>query len=289
MSHTVATLTRPRPSESRKTPPKVEASGRAAASNASHDLTRDRHRAVLMAELHRMRTRVKRMKATELRHRELVELLHVVLSDRAFVRVLAEQGFTTMPRLIMEHLSGTVGTRTIAAENPHESEGARSKVNGLCQKAAAILAGYELPAVTITAMRSMSPQRQVEVAHEMQAGNNCTVEFAHALLAATPKVLRMAGRRICQDDEARAAVLSSIERSLRKLHLQAQALEPEHNDNLVYLALGGGVARAWTGSDVVMAWLRTQSPRYAAFLGKLATEAGRASKASKRPLKLSYA
>jgi hypothetical protein len=142
--------------------------------------------------------------------------------------------------------------------------------------------------MAIAAIRSMSPGRQIKVAHEMQAGNNCTAEFARALLAATPRGLRIAGTRVYRADEARAAALSSIERSLRTLYARARILEPCHSDNFFYLALGGTVARAWTANGKVITWLFARYPRHAAFLKNLAVEAGRATKASRRALKLSY-
>ncbi|CAB3768969.1 hypothetical protein LMG29739_05422 [Paraburkholderia solisilvae] len=288
MGRPVVAPKRSRPCMRKSMSPEAQAHRRDVTRNASPDLSGDRHYAILIAERCRMRKHVNNMRATEVQHKEFVDLLSTLLSDEAFVRVLGEQGFTTMPRMLMEHLSGIVDAKSDAVAYPCENGGADNRLNDLCAEAANILSGRELPAMAIVAMRSMSSGRQIEVAHEMLAGHNYTAEFARALLAATPEHMRAVGARVYRAVEVRAIALSSIEQSLRKLYVRAGMLEPGHTDNLFYLALGGTVARAWTANGEIITWLLARYPRHAAFLEKLTVEAGRAAKASRRALKLSY-
>jgi hypothetical protein len=123
MKRPVPAPRRPRPSRSMNIPPEAQAHGRTAAKNAPPDLSSDRHYAVLIAERRRMRKHVKNMNATVTQHKEFVDLLRALLSDEAFVRLLAEQGFTTMPRVLMEHLGGTVSTRADAVANLGKEKG----------------------------------------------------------------------------------------------------------------------------------------------------------------------
>lgn len=263
-------------------------SGQAFANTVSLDLKADRHYKVLIEERRRLRVHVKNMKATESQHGLLVASLRALLSDREFVRLLARQGFTTMPKLLHQHLSASADIEGIPGETADERQGTINLTNGLCLGAARILAAQSLPVLTIAAMGSMSSARQIAVAREMQDGNNYTVDFARALLAATPRDLRASGARIRKADEARAVLLAGIERSLMGLQLDTRALEQNHNSKLFFLALGGGVVRLWASNGEVKSWLRARYPRYAVFLEKLAMEADCARTAPRRAMTLSY-
>ncbi|QYD68771.1 hypothetical protein KZJ38_21560 [Paraburkholderia edwinii] len=109
-----------------------------------------------------MRKHVKKMNATAVRHKEFVDLLRALLSDEEFVRVLAEQGITTMPRLLAEHTSGMVGNEAHAVANLREDKSVDNQLTVLSFEAATLLSGHEMPAMAIAAIRSMSPGRQIE-------------------------------------------------------------------------------------------------------------------------------
>jgi hypothetical protein len=134
----------------------------------------------------------------------------------------------------------------------------------------------------------MVPSRQVFVAEVMIGQNNCSGDFARALLAATPAHLRIDDPRGRQSHPGRAKRLAVMERGLVKMQARAQDLTVAYNDELLLLALAASYIRGWIQNDVLRLWLRSRHPEDLVFLERLATRSDRSKKA-KRSMKLSYA
>jgi len=67
---------------------------------------RGKAQAILSLELSRQRHAVDSMRATDSEAAELVAILRELLGDPAFVAFMRTRGFTTMPRLLHERVTG---------------------------------------------------------------------------------------------------------------------------------------------------------------------------------------
>ncbi|WP_175773457.1 hypothetical protein [Paraburkholderia phenazinium] len=245
----------------------------------------------LKHELTRQRAVVEAMEATCAEATLLANTLEVLLCDADFIATLKAQGFNTLPRLLHERLlGGAIMTSPLSDEPLTVSRAERIERDArrdFCHAAASMVVGMDLPVRTINAIRQMTPARQVVAVGLMCAGNNFGGDFARGLLAATPRVKRIAtdqGRRSREDGARR---LARVERQLLEMLERARNLESVHFDTLVYLAVAGSAVRSWMVNKEVVAWLGARYPRDGATLMRIAGNADYA-KEAKRPMKLPY-
>ncbi|PRX31673.1 hypothetical protein B0G75_105463 [Paraburkholderia sp. BL18I3N2] len=158
---------------------------------------------------------------------------------------------------------------------------------GICPEAADQLTGYRLPERTHTALARMVPSRQVAVASVMVRQNNCSGDFARALLAATPAGLRADDPRGRQSDREGVRRLADMERGLIRVQLVAQELAAGYYDDLFLLALTASFVGSWMRNDVVRLWLQSRYPGNAVTLGRMASRS-ECARHAKRPMKLAY-
>lgn len=159
---------------------------------------------------------------------------------------------------------------------------------GVCPEALRQLAEYRLPDRTVAALTRMVPSRQLGVAELMVRGNNCSGDFARALLAATPASQRADDPRGRQSNCERARQLSGMEKGLVRMQVMAGSLKSAFDDDLYYLALAASFVRSWMGDDVVRTWLQAHYPGNAITLARLVS-ASEAATVPKRRMKLPYA
>jgi hypothetical protein len=134
----------------------------------------------------------------------------------------------------------------------------------------------------------MVPSRQVAVASVMVRQNNCSGDFARALLAATPAGLRADDPRGRQSDRDGVRRLAAMERGLIRAQLAAQELAAGYYDDLFLLALTASFVGSWMRNDVVRLWLQSRYPGNAVTLGRMASRS-ECARHAQRPMKLAYA
>lgn len=158
---------------------------------------------------------------------------------------------------------------------------------GICPEAADQLTGYRLPERTLAALARMVPSRQIAAASVMVRQNNCSGDFARALLAATPAVLRADDPRGRQSDRGGARRLAAMERELVRRQLAAQQLAAGYYEDLLLLALTASFVRGLMRNDVVRLWLQSRYTGNAITLERMASRSDSARR-PKRPMKLPY-
>ncbi|MGF6900378.1 hypothetical protein [Paraburkholderia sp. GAS348] len=250
-----------------------------------------RIREAIKEECERQRAALARKEAADAQITLLGSILGELLSQADFVAVLEVAGFTAIPRLVQQRLQPRFPeTRAVPAKQDTGSDTTPYKQGNAVdasEDAAAIPAGQTLPARTIQALGRMVPVRRTAVANLMNAVDNLTGDFAHALLAATPEGMRVTVARSERVDSSRARSFARIEKRLMGLHAKNQMLSAGHNDNLRYLAVCASYVRGWTHNRHIVAWLRLHYPVHAASLEQIAQEADCA-KEPKRAMKLPY-
>lgn len=163
----------------------------------------------------------------------------------------------------------------------------RSGVDAICAEALTQLAGFRLPDRTITALGRMVPSRQLAASRVMAAGNNCSGDFARALLAATDASGRADDPRGRMSNPRHVIQLAAMEQTLIDLQDKARSLSPGFYRNLSWLALSTSLIRNWVQDPVVWAWLQSRYPDSAATLMRHAT-ASETILVPKRRMKLPY-
>ncbi|WP_144138105.1 hypothetical protein [Paraburkholderia sp. BCC1884] len=139
----------------------------------------------------------------------------------------------------------------------------------------------------MAALIRMASSRQSSVAQVMVRQNNCSGDFARALLAATPASQRADDPRGRQSDSERVRLLSGLESGLVRMQLTGRSLKPAFNDDLYYLALTASFVRGWMGDEDVRTWIEAHYPGNAVTLKQLVS-ASEAATVPKRPMKLPY-
>ncbi|WP_306456595.1 plasmid partitioning protein RepB C-terminal domain-containing protein [Paraburkholderia bryophila] len=169
-----------------------------------------------------------------------------------------------------------------------KATGGLQSVPGLCEGAAALVAGLTLPRRTVAALEKMVPARQVAAVRTMVAVDNLSGDFARALLAATPANERTDDARGRQSHPDCANRLGRMERELAQMQVEAAEKRSRYEADLVYLALTASFVRNWMNNEVIVSWLESHHPRCAIALARLASKSDFAIEAA-RPMKLPYA
>lgn len=251
-----------------------------------------RIRDAIKEECERQRVALARKETADSQITLLGSILGELLSQTDFVAALKVAGFTTIPRLVQQRLQARFPEpRPVPAKQDTGSDipsCKQGKVGDASEDAAAILAGQTLPVRTVQALDRMVPVRRTVVANLMNAVDNLTGDFAHALLAATPEGMRATVARSPRVDNRRARSFARIEKRLMGLYAKNQMLSAGYNDNLRDLAVSASYVRSWTHNRHVLAWLRLHYPVHTASLEQIAQEADCA-KEPKRAMKLPYA
>jgi hypothetical protein len=222
----------------------------------------------------------------------LASILGELLSQAEFVAVLKAAGFMAIPRIVQQRLQPQCRETCPITMSGNMNQGSiafhQDRLTGAPEEAAAILAGQTLPVRSVQALDRMSPVRRAVVASLMNAVNNVTGDFAHALLAGTPEGMRTTVVRSQRIDNSRVKRFARIEKRLLNLHTKNQMLSARHNGNLRYLAVCVSYIRGWIHNRQVLAWLRQHYPVPAASLEQITKDADCAREPG-RAMKLPYA
>lgn len=134
-------------------------------------------------------------------------------------------------------------------------------LNGICEEAAGLLADAPCPAKVFSILRQMKSVRQIEAAELMVGNKNYTVQFANAMLAATPPPLLAFEPKV----PASAGTVESIgrmERELAALQMQTSAVEDSYGPDVLHLTIVKGHLGKWLGNASVVRWLARHRPEY---------------------------
>lgn len=135
-------------------------------------------------------------------------------------------------------------------------------MDGVCEDAVHLLSDTPCSGSAIAVLKRMKPLRQIEAVELMVAGQNFSVPFAQALLAATPPdMLVTAGEKGARRKET-AAALARVERELTKLQLKASTLSDSYGRDVVDLTLLKAHLTHLLANTAVVKWLARNRPEY---------------------------
>lgn len=135
-------------------------------------------------------------------------------------------------------------------------------LNGICEDAVALLADAPCPAKVFEVLRQMKPIRQIEAAELMVGNRNYTVQFANAMLAATPGNLLMREDKGSASSEVSAGSIARIERELSALQHQTSAVEDSYGPDVLHLTVIKGHLGKWLANARTVRWLASHHPEF---------------------------
>ncbi len=134
-------------------------------------------------------------------------------------------------------------------------------LNGICEEAAALLGDAPCPAKVFAILRQMKSVRQIEAAELMVGNKNYTVQFANAMLAATPPPLLAFEPKVASSPGTVESV-GRMERELAALQMQTSAVEDSYGPDVLHLTIVKGHLSKWLGNASVVRWLARHRPEY---------------------------
>lgn len=132
-------------------------------------------------------------------------------------------------------------------------------LEGICHEAVDLLKDRQFSPEISRMLRKMKATRQVECIELMLSANSLTVNYAEALLAATPAEMLVAGRK----PEMRGLSpeqMARMEREMVNLQGQYKLIEESYADDVLNLVLAQGYLRKLLTNDAVKRYLKQQRP-----------------------------
>lgn len=137
-------------------------------------------------------------------------------------------------------------------------------LNGICPEAVEILKDTTCPMAVFEILRLMGPLRQIEASELMVGQNNFSVQFAKALLAATPDgALAVQHRKLPKrDTQVSTEQMARMERELASLQSQVKSFEETFGVDMLHLTVARGYIRKLLGNARVSSWLQHHHSEY---------------------------
>ena len=125
-----------------------------------------------------------------------------------------------------------------------------------------LLADSPFPGTVFGMLRQMKPVRQIEAAELMVGNKNYSVQFANAMLAASPQSMLAFEEKTAATNPVTAGSIARIERELAALQLQTSAVEDSYGPEVLQLTVIKGHLTKWLGNPAVLRWLAKHRPEY---------------------------
>lgn len=135
-------------------------------------------------------------------------------------------------------------------------------LNGICEDAVGLLADAPCPGKVFEILRQMKPLRQIEAAELMVGNKNFSVQFANAMLAATPPPMLSFENKATSSNAVTAGSIARVERELAALQMQTSAVEDSYGPDVLHLTIIKGHLAKWLGNAAVLRWLAKHRPEY---------------------------
>jgi ParB-like chromosome segregation protein Spo0J len=156
-------------------------------------------------------------------------------------------------------------------------------LDGICPKAAELLADKSCSGTAFRALRKMNPERQVEAAELMIGQRKFTAAFARALLEGTPpEKLNPEFAKRDSDRTHASAALAQIEQELASLQSQTLTVETTYGDDSLQLVVIKSYLGKLLGQVSLVKWLAEHRPQYLTEFRKIFEERERRTPVGKK-------
>ena len=107
----------------------------------------------------------------------------------------------------------------------------------------------------------MKAVRQIEAAELMVGNKNFSVQFANAMLAATPPPLLAFEPKVAASPGT-VESMGRMERELAALQMQTSAVEDSYGPDVLHLTIVKGHLGKWLSNASIVRWLARHRPEY---------------------------
>jgi hypothetical protein len=133
-------------------------------------------------------------------------------------------------------------------------------LEGICQEAIELVRDRQFSVELGRILRRMKPTRQVECVELMISANNLTVNYAEALLAATPPSLLVDGKRPRKMNGVTPEQMIRMEREMANLQGQYRLVEQSYGQDILNLVLARGYLAKLLENDKACRYIRRTQP-----------------------------
>ena len=135
-----------------------------------------------------------------------------------------------------------------------------SLLEGICPEAVALLRDRQFSVEIARVLRKMKPTRQVECIELMLSANSLTMNYAEALLAATPVEMLVDGTKPATMKGVTPEQMARMEREMANLQGQYKLIEESYAEDVLNLVLAQGYVAKLLENDAVKRYVIQQSP-----------------------------
>lgn len=170
------------------------------------------------------------------------------IQEHHMIRRAIERGVT--PERLAKALS--VDPRTI--------ERKAALLEGICPEAAELLKDHQLSRV----LRKMKPTRQLECVELMISANTITINYAEALLVATPSSMLVEGKKPKKLSGLTAEQIAKMEREMSNLQERYKMVEQTYGQDVLNLVLAKGYLAKLLENPAIKRFLQQRQPEFLA-------------------------
>ncbi|NJA05503.1 ParB N-terminal domain-containing protein [Methylococcaceae bacterium WWC4] len=174
------------------------------------------------------------------------------IQEHHMIRRAIERGVT--PERLAKALS--VDPRTI--------ERKAALLEGICPEAAELLKDHQFPTDLSRVLRKMKPTRQLECVELMISANTITINYAEALLVATPSSMLVEGKKPKKLSGLTAEQMAKMEREMSNLQERYKMVEQTYGQDVLNLVLAKGYLAKLLENPAIKRFLQQRQPEFLA-------------------------
>lgn len=174
------------------------------------------------------------------------------IQEHHMIRRAIERGVT--PERLAKALS--VDPRTI--------ERKAALLEGICPEAAELLKDHLFPTDLSRVLRKMKPTRQLECVELMISANTITINYAEALLVATPSSMLVEGKKPKKLSGLTAEQIAKMEREMSNLQERYKMVEQTYGQDVLNLVLAKGYLAKLLENTAIKRFLQQRQPEFLA-------------------------
>lgn len=174
------------------------------------------------------------------------------IQEHHMIRRAIERGVT--PERLAKALS--VDPRTI--------ERKAALLEGICPEAAELLKDHQFPTDLSRVLRKMKPTRQLECVELMISANTITINYAEALLVATPSSMLVEGKKPKKLSGLTAEQIAKMEREMSNLQERYKMVEQTYGQDVLNLVLAKGYLAKLLENPAIKRFLQQRQPEFLA-------------------------
>lgn len=140
-------------------------------------------------------------------------------------------------------------------------------LDGICPEAIKLLKDRQFTVEIARVLRKMKPTRQVECIELMLSANSLTMNYAEALLAATPVEMLVDGARPATMKGVTSEQMARMEREMANLQGHYKLIEESYAEDVLNLVLAQGYLAKLLENEAVKRYITQKSPEICEQLG----------------------